>query len=387
MPIMKKSTGLKLGLLLPLTALVFRAEAQVTIEIRKVPEKTPATDTLFLAGNPNNWNPRNPAFAFKKAANNRFYLTLPQGEGELEYKITRGSWEKGETLANGAGRGNRAYKAKAGKDTIRLEVENWQDNFASPAKVHTAASNVQVLSNEFWMPQLKKSRRVWLYLPPNYATSGKKYPVLYMHDGQNVFDAFYSYSGEWGVDESLNELFKTQGKEVIVVAVDNGGEERMNEYTPWRNARYGGGKGDAYVDFLAQTLKPYIDAHYRTKSEKEHTGVAGSSMGGLISLYAALKHPEVFGRAGVFSPAFWVSPEFYEYAAKTKVAKDLKVYLVAGAKESKEMVPDMARMRDLLVKQGMKPSAFVYEVHADGEHKESYWQREFPKVFSWLFAK
>ncbi len=362
------------------------AEAQVTIEIEKVPQKTPKEDTLYLAGNANNWNPRHPNFAFRKAANNRYYLTLPAGEGELEYKITRGDWEKGETLANGAGRGNRAFKPKSDKDTMRIQVENWQDNFASAGKAHTATSNLLVMNNNFWMPQLQKSRRIWLYLPPNYATSGKKYPVLYMHDGQNLFDAFYSYSGEWGVDETLNKLFQTEGREVIVVGIDNGGEERMNEYTPWVNAKYGGGKGDAYVDFLAQTLKPYIDAHYRTLPGPEHTGVAGSSMGGLISLYAALKYPEIYGKAGVFSPAFWVSPEFYEYAAKTKPAKNLKLYMMAGALEGEQMVPDMARMRDLLLKQGLKPASLKYQVHEDGKHNEAFWQREFPGVFRWLFS-
>ncbi|ALJ01606.1 hypothetical protein DC20_20540 [Rufibacter tibetensis] len=268
-----------------------------------------------------------------------------------------------------------------------MEVENWQDNFPTATKNHTATDNVKILSNEFWMPQLEKSRRIWLYLPPNYATSGKKYPVLYMHDGQNLFDSFYSFSGEWGIDESLNEQFENEGREVIVVGIDNGGEERMNEYTPWNNMKMGGGKGDAYVDFLVQTLKPYIDSHYRTLPGKEHTGIAGSSMGGLISLYAALKYPDVYSKAGIFSPAFWVSPEFYKYAAKTKPSKDLKIFLVAGAKEGEKMVPDMKRMRDVLLNQGLKPSNLKYEVHEDGEHKEAYWQREFPRVFKWLFSR
>ncbi|RNI28948.1 alpha/beta hydrolase-fold protein [Rufibacter latericius] len=382
---MKRTKGaLFLFLLLVLCAL--HVEAQVTIEIRKVPAKTPPSDTLYLAGNVNNWKTRSASFAFRKAANNRYYLTLPPREGELEYKVTRGSWETGETLANGAGRGNRFYQVKPGKDTVRIEVENWQDNFPTATKTHTATPNVKILSNEFWMPQLKRSRRIWLYLPPNYASSDKKYPVLYMHDGQNLFDAFYGFSGEWGVDESLNQMFQSEGQEVIVVGVDNGGEERMNEYSPWKNAKHGGGQGDAYVDFLVQTLKPYIDKHYRTLTGPEHTGVAGSSMGGLISMYAALKYPQVYGKAGVFSPAFWVAPQVYDYAAKTKPSKDLKLCLVAGAKEGKEMVPDMARMRDLLVKQGLKPSSLKYQVHADGEHKESFWQREFPDVFRWLFS-
>ncbi|AMM53017.1 hypothetical protein TH61_16500 [Rufibacter sp. DG15C] len=268
-----------------------------------------------------------------------------------------------------------------------MEIESWSDFHASPDKVHTASANVKVLSHEFWMPQLNRSRRVWIYLPPDYATSGKKYPVLYMHDGQNLFDAFYGFSGEWGIDESMDKLFMEKGLSAIIVAPDNGGDQRMNEYTAWKNDKYGGGQGEAYVDFLAQTLKPYIDAHYRTKPEKKYTGVAGSSMGGLISLYAVMKHPQVFGKAGVFSPAFWVSPEMYDYVSKNKVPKDVKIVLLAGEKEGKDMVPDMARMRDLLLQKGLKKKNLQYEVHADGEHKESFWQREFPDAFTWLFSK
>ncbi|AKQ47577.1 hypothetical protein TH63_08845 [Rufibacter radiotolerans] len=362
-------------------------EAQVTFELAKVPANTPATDTLFLTGNLNNWNPADKNLSFKKGAQDQWHLTIPAGEGVLEYKITRGSWAKGEALASGAARTNRAYKATGKADTVRLEIESWEDNFTRADKAHTATPSVQVISNVFYMPQLQKNRRVWVYLPPGYGTSQKKYPVLYMHDGQNLFDAYYGFSGEWGVDETMDSLAKNKNLEVIVVGVDNGSEERMNEYTPWRNAKYGGGKGDAYVDFLAQTLKPYIDTHYRTLSGKSHTGVAGSSMGGLISLYAAMKYPQVFGKAGVFSPAFWVSPQFFDYAAKTKPAKDAKIYLVAGAKEGEQMVPDMARMRDLLQKQGLKSKKLNYQVHADGEHKEAFWQREFPGVVQWLFAE
>ncbi|QHL86660.1 alpha/beta hydrolase [Nibribacter ruber] len=384
---MKNSFSAKLMTLLLVGVGVHSASAQVTFEVTKVPAKTPAQDTLFLAGNHNNWNPGSKTHAFKKNANGRWYLTMPSGPGELEYKITRGNWATGEALISGAPKNNRIYVAKKSTDTVRVEIESWSDFFASPEKVHTASPNVKILSNEFWMPQLNRSRRVWIYLPPDYATSGKRYPVLYMHDGQNLFDAFYGYSGEWGVDESMDKLFAETGRGAIIVAPDNGSDQRMNEYTPWKNAQYGGGQGDAYVDFLAQTLKPYMDAHYRTLADKKHTGVAGSSMGGLISLYAALKHPSVFGKAGVFSPAFWVSPEVYSFVETHKVPKDLKIVLLAGEKEGQQMVPDMARMRDLLLKKGLKKKNLHYETHADGEHKESFWQREFPDAFTWLFYK
>lgn len=381
---MKKSLLLVWLLLSVGIGLPLKGVAQITLQLTRFPANTPAPDTFYLAGNFNNWSPRDTAYSFRKESKRNYWvLTLPWAREGLEFKVTRGSWEKGETLADGSPRKNRLYQHNS--DTVQLEIEGWQDFFLPPAKQHTAAANVQVISQDFWMPQLKKNRRIWVYLPPTYAISGKKYPVLYMHDGQNLFDAFYSFSGEWGIDEALNQLYQEKGQEIIVIGVDNGGGERINEYTPWQNALYGGGKGDAYVDFLAQTLKPYIDHHYRTLKGKNHTGVAGSSMGGLISLYAALKYPEVFGRAGVFSPAFWVSPELYDFAAKTKLKKELKIYLIAGAKEGEQMVPDMARMRDLLQQKGVKPVQLKYQVNEDGEHREWYWQREFPGVLQWLF--
>ncbi|MFC6999449.1 alpha/beta hydrolase [Rufibacter roseus] len=317
------------------------ALGQVTLVLKKVPIGTPASDTLFLAGNINNWNHRSSAHMFVRAANQQYYLTVPELTEVLEFKITRGSWAKGEILANGAARGNRGFSTATAADSLYIEVENWQDNFSASTKPHTASANVQFLSHTFWMPQLNKSRRIWLYLPSGYHLSKKRYPVLYMHDGQNLFDSFYSYSGEWEVDETLDQLARRKKLEIVVVGIENGGEERINEYTPWHNKQYGGGKGDAYVDFLVQTLKPYIDSHYRTLPGKTTTGVAGSSMGGLISLYAAVKYPEVYGRVGVFSPAFWLSPELYQYVEQCDLLPSTKLYLMAGAREGEQMVPDM----------------------------------------------
>lgn len=136
-------------------------------------------------------------------------------------------------------------------------------------KIATSQVNVSIIKKEFVIPNLNSiSHKVWVYLPPNYHTSLKKFPVIYMHDAQNLFDNATSYIHEWEVDETLNKLFKTTGKGFIVIGVENGGTERINEYTPWENEKYGGGKGAIYIDFIVNTLKPYIDANYRTKKER-----------------------------------------------------------------------------------------------------------------------
>jgi len=128
-----------------------------------------------------------------------------------------------------------------------------------------------------------------------------------MHDGQNLFDEATSGFGEWGIDEYLDSLFLKGGRESIVVGIYNGSNKRMNEYNPYYFAQFGNGEGKEYVDFLVKTLKPYIDKHFHTFTDKENTFIAGSSMGGIISLYAVIKYPLVFGGAGIFSPAFWTA--------------------------------------------------------------------------------
>jgi hypothetical protein len=164
-------------------------------------------------------------------------------------------------------------------------------------------------------PQLRNTRDIQVYLPPSYKASGRHYPVIYMHDGQNLFDPELSFAGEWGVDETMERLAPV-GFEGIVVAIPNMGGERAHEYSPWVDPRGGGGKGDAYLDFITDTLKPQIDGRFRTLRDREHTGIVGSSMGGLISLYGFLRAPGVFGFCGAMSPSLWFANRaMFEYAA------------------------------------------------------------------------
>jgi len=211
-----------------------------------------------------------------------------------------------------------------------------------------------------------------------------------MHDGQNVFDAATSYSGEWGVDEALDRL-RAAGQDAscsIVVAIDNDPAHRSDEYIPWPNAEIrAGGQGVAYVDFLAKTLKPYVDAHYRTRPEAAHTGVAGSSLGGLISVYAALKYPRVFGQVGAFSPAFWVANDSLRaFAKKHPAARTARFYFVCGPKESETMLPLMAAWRAELRAEGVSAVNLSFHAPADGAHREWFWQREFPAAYQYLFG-
>lgn len=253
-------------------------------------------------------------------------------------------------------------------------------------KKSTAASNVSLLKKEFVIPNLNAiSHKVWIYLPPNYDKTSKKYPVIYMHDAQNLFDAATSYSGEWEVDETLNKLYEQTGNGFIVVGIENGGEERINEYTPWKNEKYGGGKGAIYVDFIVNTLKPYIDENYRTKSKQKHTGLIGSSLGGLISYYGGLQHPKTFGKIGALSTSFWYSEKVIDFTQEKGNSKKVKLFLLVGGKEGDDTDKDTQKMEKLLLKTGFKPKNLKTKINPEGQHNEAFWRSEFLEVVSWLY--
>ncbi len=245
---------------------------------------------------------------------------------------------------------------------------------------------VSILNKEFIIEGLNSiSHKVWLYLPPNYATSKEKYPVIYMHDAQNLFDAKTSYAGEWEVDETLDKLYNETGKSFIVVGVENGGEKRIEEYTPWKHKKYGGGKGAIYVDFLVKTLKPFIDENYKTNPEAKNTAIIGSSLGGLISFYGGLKHPEVFGKIGALSTSFWFSLKVQDFASKYGKQNNTKLYFLVGEKESGPMVVDTENMVELLLDLGFPSKNLKTKIVAEGTHSESFWKNEFLEVVTFLY--
>lgn len=158
-------------------------------------------------------------------------------------------------------------------------------------KPSTATKNVIILEKTLTIPKLNRQRRLRIYLPENYQLSKQHYPVLYMHDAQNLFDDKTAYAGEWGIDETLNRLAAENGLSLIVVGIDNGLELRMNELSPWPNQEYGVAEGEQYMDFIVNEVKPFIDKSYRTLTDKNNTAIMGSSMGGLISHYAIFEYP------------------------------------------------------------------------------------------------
>lgn len=361
---------------------LLKAQVRVTFKTTKIPSSKDQSTSLFLGGDFNNWNPADKASEMMTDGAGSYLLTKSFSKGFYHFKVTRGSWQTVECTSSGKPIDNRSIDVEH-DTTINLDIAGWQDNFKVPEKVHTASANVHIISEKFDMPQLGRKRRVWIYLPADYTASGKKYPVIYMHDGQNLFDAYTSGYGEWGIDEILDKL--PAKEQCIVVGIDHGGEYRITEYDPY-DTKYGKGRGDDYVEFLVKILKPYIDAHYRTKADAKHTTIAGSSMGGLISMYAILKYPSIFGNAGIFSPAFWISPEIYTYAAQSKLKKYSRMYFVCGGAESGSMVADMEKMAELIRGKGVSEQNTPEVVIKGAQHNEKQWNGDFPDFYRWLIA-
>jgi predicted alpha/beta superfamily hydrolase len=256
----------------------------------------------------------------------------------------------------------------------------------APPKASTALPGVSLLPELVEIPGLQRKRQIRMYLPPGYATSGKRYPVLYMHDAQNLFDDATAFAGEWKVDETLDALSKEGKLELIVVGIDNGGDKRITELNAWDNARFGAAEGKQYTDFIVGTLKPAIDARYRTLPDRAHTAIMGSSMGGLASHYAIAQYPQVFSKAGVFSPAYWTATPSFDFMAQHPLPKDARVYLLMGEKEGDSMVPDVQRMAQVVEKSGHPAKNTVLKIVPEQKHNEAFWSGELREALLWMFA-
>jgi predicted alpha/beta superfamily hydrolase len=250
-------------------------------------------------------------------------------------------------------------------------------SFAQQEKISTASPRVHIIDTAFTIPQLNRTRRIWIYVPEGQ--KDQRYPVLYMQDGQNLFDASTSYAGEWGLDEFMDS---THQPPCIVVGIDNGGVNRIHELTPYDMEKYGKAEGGAYLDFIVKTLKPYIDKHYPVRKKRGDTWIGGSSLGGLISFYALLKYPRVFGGAAVFSPSFWIAPRIYE-ETKGKMKKiKAALYFYAGKQESEKMVQDMMKMMQYVSRS--KKIKAITSIRDEGKHNEASWRKEFPFFYAWM---
>lgn len=249
------------------------------------------------------------------------------------------------------------------------------------SSIAQSTASEQVISVTIEAPQLDKRKKIWLYLPRSYNDTKNSYPVFYMHDAQNLFDATTSYAGEWKIDEYLDTI---SNNEVIVVGIEHGNEKRVDELTPFKNEEYGGGHGESYVNFIIDTLKPYIDTNYRTLQDAGNTTIFGSSLGGLISFYAVIKYPGIFGKAGVFSPSFWFSDDIYDLVRSSPINPSSKFFMLSGTDESETTVPNQNKMAALLREKGLEDVQLINKIIEGGQHNEAFWGTYFPESHQWL---
>ena len=362
------------------------AQFSVTFRFAHFPENH-LSETFFIAGKFNDWHPGSEQYSFHRKEDGSAGITLSLAAGSYEYKFTRGEWPKVETTPDGKNLANRSINVNQ-DTTVHIDIASWADDFNKdvfPEKRHTASSNVHIIDTAFYMSQLQRERRIWIYLPAGYEDSRKKYPVIYMHDGQNLFDEATSFAGEWGVDEYMDSLRATGDDEAIIVGIDNGQSKRMTEYNPYTFGQFGKGEGDHYVDFLVKNLKPFIDKNYRTLKGRPNTFIAGSSMGGLISLYAVLKYPKIFGGAGIFSPAFWTAKGIDSMVRSHGRSISARLFFYAGGREGNSMVVNQKRIINEI--ELSSASKIKEVVDSGGQHNEAAWRKYFPEFYKWVVLK
>ncbi len=360
-----------------------------------VPLKTTEAEVWLSGNHPSlgKWDGK--GVKLSRTADGRYVgtISLPAGTA-LEYKVTRGSWDTVEKDVSGKEIPNRTLKVDTAPQRVQLTVARWADQTKPPAQ-HTLTGNIRYLravASHF----LPRKRDIIVWLPPDYEDSPKRrYPVLYMHDGQNLMDSATSYTGaEWRVDEMAQKLVAARQLEPLIIVGVYNTEDRFDEYTPVKDtgefASLGGGNADAYGRFLVEEFKPMIDRTFRTKPNPEDTGLAGSSLGGLVSMYLGLKYPNVFRRLGVVSPSvFWGGKDIVTRVKALKKKQPLKIWVDIGTEESKgsqETVEDTRLLRDALVADGWVEGKDLQYVEVPGAiHTETAWADRIDKILKYLY--
>ncbi len=364
-----------------LVFIALSAHAQFNLQVRlhSFPRTHP-DDSMFIAGTFNRWNPGDIQYRFEKTGD--IYTVIIPGlpSGEYEFKVTRGNWQSGESGPKGAGMDNHKLLLQS-DSTLDISIASWSDDYAGNAGKHTASASVKIMDSAFFIPQLNRYRKIWIYLPPGYEKSKKRYPVLYMQDGQNLFDDAASYSGEWGIDEYLDSLNHAGISTGIVVGIENS-PERLLEYSPFETDEITRPEGKAYASFMANTLKPYVDKHYRTLPGKDNSMVAGSSFGANISYFCMLEYPQVFGKGGLFSLSLRLMPHLFSLTDSVAPNLNSQFFFYTGAQESESMVSNTQKIADKL---GEYSNGLVYHItDLSGKHNETYWRKWFGECYLWI---
>lgn len=259
---------------------------------------------------------------------------------------------------------------------------SWHPYPATPSVVGTV-----LVGEPLEAPALGRSVELLAWLPPGHE-DGRSRRVIYMHDGANLFDEATSNSGEWRVDETLTDL----GADVVVVGIPNAGAERIAEYCPWPSLFDGRARGEEYAAFVVGTVMPMVEATLPVAAGRWSTGVMGSSLGGVISLFLFLRYPERFGFAGSMSTAAWYTPHLWEFLGGVR-PNGGRVYLDVGTNETPEdpvasrvYVESHRRLVEWFRSAGYDDRTLLAVEEPGAIHHESAWARRLPAALRFLLG-
>jgi predicted alpha/beta superfamily hydrolase len=237
---------------------------------------------------------------------------------------------------------------------------------------------------------LRNQRDLIVYTPPGYAhQSWRHFPVLYLHDGQNLFDGATSFirGQDWHVGQTADHCIKAGTVAPLIIVGMYNTKARIREYTPTQVPKLGGGRADRYAEFLIEEVKPFVDREYRTLSGSQHTGIGGSSLGGLVSLYLGLQHSRIFGKIAALSPSVWWNQQvIHRFARSATVEPRPRIWLDVGTREGARIVQDVEKFRDVLFEKGWKLGKDLHYERVEGaEHNEAAWAQRVGPFLRFLY--
>lgn len=363
------------------------------------PDDVTIKDHVFLAGNVGalgGWRADGLKVPRDADGQYRVRIDVPVGT-DLEFKVTQGSWSTVERTMSGADIDNRRHRV-SGPETIEVIVASFGSESASQRVQHTLAGDIR-FHYAFRSEHLGNQRTIIVYVPPDYSSNDRRYPVLYMHDGQNLFDAATSSFGvEWRADEHAEKLIRDGRIEPIIIVGIYNNDDRMAEMTPDADRASGrGGKGPKYAKFIVEELIPFINAEYRTNLLREQTAIGGSSAGGLISLFIAAEYPQVFGKCAAVSPALmWNGRSLLHRYEKSGGGwmRNVQFWVDMGTSEDQDIdsyrnaVHDTQKLTKVFDRAGLKRNVdYKYEEIDGGRHNEEHWSRRFDEILMFLLGR
>lgn len=382
-----------------LPALAVPARGAQVVFVVEAPASTPASAPLYLCGDRAElgaWNGSGLKLEPAGAGQWRGSVVMPDGAA-FEFKLTRGSWDTVEKDAQGGEVGNRRAVVGDG-DTVHVVVAAWRDRTEHvSARAHTLLG--QFKRHDAFASTHVPARDVIVWLPPGYdapADAGHRYPVIYFHDGQNVFDGATSFipAQEWRADETADSLIRNHRVPPFIMVGIANTPQRMSEYTRVRDDRNGGGGQAAYDRFLIEELKPFVDATYRTRTKAVSTGIVGSSLGGLAAISLGLLHSDVFGLVGCVSPSVWWGNGEVVRFVQSGSGHPVRLWLDMGMAEGRAVMPSAdenligARaLRDACLARGWREGADLRYLEAPGAgHNERAWAQRLPSILEFLLS-